>query len=157
MAAEQAAKLADRNVVVLPTRTIPQGLAAMLVFDHDADATENMIAMQKAFERVGTGQITYAARDSEFDGHKIKEGELLALDNGKIAFTERDLSKAVVRLTKSLARKDSSFITLLYGEDVTGETAEEIRQAVAAKLPENVEVALINGGQPVYYFIISVE
>ena len=76
MAAEQATKLADRRVIVLQTRTIPQGLSAMLAFDADADATENQVAMQKAYERVGTGQVTFAARDSDYDGHKIKEGEL---------------------------------------------------------------------------------
>ncbi len=157
MAAEQAAKLADRNVVVLPTRTIPQGLSAMLAFDPDADVTENMITMQKAFERVGTGQITFAARDSDYDGHKIKQGELLALENGKVSFTEKDLAKSLTRLTKSLVHKDSSFITLLYGEDISDETAEEMRQAVVSKLSDDIEVALINGGQPVYYFIVSVE
>lgn len=157
MSAEQAAKLADRKVVVLPTRTIPQGLAAMLAFDHDVDTTDNMIAMQKAFERVGTGQITFAARDSDYDGHKIKQGELLALENGKVSFTERDLVKSVTRLTKSLVRKDSSFVTLLYGDGISEEAAEEVRQSVTAKLSNDVEVALINGGQPVYYFIISVE
>lgn len=157
MAAEQATKLADRKVVVLHTRTIPQGMAAMLAFDHDADATENIVAMQRAYERVGTGQVTFAARDSEYDGHKIKEGELLALENGKLAFTERDLIKAVTRLTKALVNKESSFITLLYGEDVSEEQAQAVYETVSAKIPEDVEVALISGGQPVYYFIISVE
>ena len=157
MAAEQATKLADRNVVVLQTRTIPQGLAAMLAFDADADVKSNQLTMQKAYERVGTGQVTFAARDSDFDGHKIKEGELLALENGKLAFTEHDLTKTVVRLTKSLVRRDSSFVTLLFGEDISEEQAEAVYHAVSAKMPEDVEVALINGGQPVYYFVISVE
>lgn len=157
MAAEQVGKLADRNVAVLDTRTIPQGLTAMLAFDPELDATANRIAMRDAFGRVGTGQITFAARDSDYDGHKIKEGELLALENGKVVFTERELTKAVMRLTRTLLRKDSSFITLIYGEGVSEEAATDICEAVAAKLPETVEVALINGGQPVYYFIISVE
>ena len=157
MAAEQATKLADRRVVVLQTRTIPQGLSAMLAFDPDADATANQLAMQKAFERVGTGQVTFAARDSDFDGHKIKEGELLALENGRLAFTEKDLTRAVVRLAKALTHRDSSFVTLLYGEEIEDGLAESVREAVADKLPDDVEVALIKGGQPVYYFIISVE
>ncbi|WP_195276372.1 DAK2 domain-containing protein [Anaerotruncus rubiinfantis] len=157
MAAEQSVKLADRNVVVLQTRTIPQGLSAMLAFDHEADTTENQLAMQKAYERVGTGQVTFAARDSDFDGHKIKEGELLALENGKLSFTEHDLTKAVLRLVKGLVRKDSSFVTILYGADISEELAQTVYEAVSAKMPEDVEVALINGGQPVYYFIISVE
>ena len=157
MAAEQATKLADRRVVVLQTRTIPQGLSAMLAFDPDADATANQLAMQKAFERVGTGQVTFAARDSDFDGHKIKEGELLALENGRLAFTEKDLTRAVVRLAKALTHRDSSFVTLLYGEEIEDGLAESVREAVADKLPDDVEVALIKGGQPVYYFIVSVE
>ena len=157
MAAEQAGKLADREVIVLPTRTIPQGLAAMLAFDAEQKPSENQIAMQKAFERVGTGQVTFAARDSDFEGHKIKKGELLALENGKLAFTERDLVRAVAKLTRGLVKKDSSFITLIYGSDVDAEQAEAVEQAVRAKLPEDMELALISGGQPVYYFIVSVE
>ena len=157
MAAEQATKLADRRVIVLQTRTIPQGLSAMLAFDADADATENQVAMQKAYERVGTGQVTFAARDSDYDGHKIKEGELLGLENGKVAFTDHDLTHAVVRVTRALVHKDSSFVTLIYGEEISDELAQTIRDAVAAKLPDDIEVALINGGQPVYYFTISVE
>lgn len=157
MAAQQAARLADRNTIILNTRTIPQGLSAMLAFDPETDAEQNQIAMQKAFEHVGTGQITYAARDSDFDGHEIHEGQLLALDNGKLAFTEQDLGKAVTRLTRSLLKKDSNFVTLLYGQDVDEAVATQVYELVAAKVPDSVEVALISGGQPVYYFIISVE
>ena len=144
-------------MIVLQTRTIPQGLAAMISFDQDLTPAENQINMQKAYDRVGTGQVTFAARDSDYDGHKIKEGELLALENGKLAFTERDLTKAVVRLTRSLVHRDSSFVTLLYGEEISEELAQTVCDAVTAKLPDNLEVALINGGQPVYYFVISVE
>lgn len=157
MAAEQAAKLADRSVIVLPTRTIPQGLSAMLVFDGELDPRTNLLAMQKAFERVGTGLVTFAARDSDYDGHKIREGELLALENGKVAFTDHDLTHAAVKLLKALLHKDSSFVTLIYGEDVTDEQAAELEKAVSAKLPDSVELALVNGGQPVYYLILSVE
>lgn len=161
MAAEQAAKLADRNVAVLPTRTIPQGLSAMLVFDAGTGVNENLLGMTKAFEKVGTGQVTFAARDSEYDGHKIKEGEILALENGKVSFVEKDISKAVVRLTRNLVRKDGDkencFVTLIYGEEVTEEQAAQVEEALRAKLPEEIEIALVNGGQPVYYYIISVE
>lgn len=158
MAAEQAAKLCKtRDIKVIPTRTIPQGLGAMLAFDDSAEIADNVIAMSKAAENVSTGQITFAARDSDYDGHKIKEGELLALDNGKVSFTDRDLKKAAVKLTKQLVNKDSSFVTLLYGEDVTDEQAKELEEAVREKLPKEMDIALINGGQPVYYLIISVE
>lgn len=161
MAAEQAAPLADRKVVVLPTRTIPQGLAALLAFEEDSDLNQNLLGMTKGFEKVGTAQVTFAARDSEFDGHKIKQGEILALENGKLAFTERDIVKAAVRLTRSLIRKDGdknvNFITIIYGEDTTEEQAQLVADTVKEKLPEDVEVTIINGGQPIYYFIISVE
>jgi len=157
MAAEQAMKLTDRNVCVLQTRTIPQGISAMLAFDETLGLAENRIAMTKAFERVQTGQITFAARDSEYEGHSIKEGEILALENGKLAFTERDINKAALKLVKKLAKGDVSYLTLIYGSDVTEESAENMQELIQAKLGDKVEVMLVNGGQPVYYYIISAE
>ncbi len=157
MAAEQTIKLTDRVVKVLPTRTIPQGLSAMLAFDPGMDTDENLVAMGKAADKVGTGMVTFAARDSNFDGHNIKEGELLALENGKLAFSEHDLAKAAARLTKSLLKKDSAFITVIYGEDVTEEQAAQVEAAVRQRAPQDVEITLIPGGQPVYYIILSVE
>ena len=157
MAAEQAIPLSSRTVIVLPTRTIPQGISAMLAFDPDLSAEENTIAMQEAYAHVQTGQVTFAARNSNYDGKEIKAGDLLALSNGKIAFTDKDLKHAVARLTKSLTGKSSSFITLIYGEGVSEEQALEIQNAVQAKVSNNIEISLVNGGQPVYYFIISVE
>ncbi len=158
MAAEQAAKLCkSRDIKVIPTRTIPQGLSAMLAFDEGRDAAGNLLEMTKAADKVGTGQITFAARDSDYDGHKIKEGELLALENGKVSFTERDLKKAAVKLTKALLKKDSSFVTAIYGEDVTAEQAQELETALREKLPDQIDLAFVQGGQPVYYLIISVE
>lgn len=161
MAAEQAANLADRKVDVLQTRTIPQGLSAMLAFDPEADRKQNVTNMVQAYERVGTGSVTFAARDSDYEGHKIKKGELLALENGKMSFVDTDLKKTVVKLTHNLTKKspnkDASFVTLIYGEDVAEDQAEEIREAVAERLGDSAEVVLIAGKQPVYYFIISVE
>lgn len=157
MAAEQAVELSDRQVCVLQTRTIPQGLSAMLAFDADATLEENRLNMTKAFDRVSTGQITFAARDSEYDGHSIKEGEVLALDNGKLSFIEHDIVKACVKLTRSLVHKDSSFITILYGADATEEQANQVKEQLNNRFGGDIEISLINGGQPVYYFIISVE
>lgn len=157
MAAEQTIKLADRKVYVLQTRTIPQGVAAMLAFDPDLNVSDNQMTMMKAYERVETGLITFAARDSDYDGHNIKKGDLLALDNGKLAFTDKDLSHALIKLTRALLHRDSSFVTLYYGADVSDEQAEEVLEALKAKLPDDIEVTLINGGQPVYYYMISVE
>lgn len=159
MAAEQTISLVkDRKVCVLPTKTIPQGISAMLAFDHDeADVNKNLLAMSKAAENVATGQITFAARDSDYDGHKIKKGEMLGLENGKVAFTEKELVKAAGRLAKDLYKRDSSFVTIFYGEDVTEEDAAKIEAEVKAKLPSSVEITMVSGGQPVYYIIMSVE
>ena len=157
MAAEQAVPLATRRVVVLQTRTVPQGIAAMLAFDPESNYEQNAIEMRKAYEKVGTGQITYAARDSEFDGKPIKKGELLAMANGKITFTDTDLEKTVLKLTRSLLKKDSMYVTLIHGEDVSDEKAQKIYNTLSQKLGSDIEVTLVNGGQPVYYFIISVE
>lgn len=157
MAAEQTVKLATRNVIVLQTKTIPMGISAMLAFDPSVSADDNAVAMQQAAEHVGSGSVTFAARDSDFDGHKIKEGEILALENGKVAFVEQDLEKAVVKLTKSLCKKDSGFVTLIYGEDITDEQAAATESAVRAKLGDNIEITLVPGGQPIYYYLISVE
>ncbi len=156
MAAEQAGPLATRKVYVLPTRTIPMGISAILAFDESAGVEENLLAMTKAADNVGTGQITYAARDSEYDGHKIKQGEIMALQNGKVAFIEQDMVRAVTRLCRALHHKNSSMITIFYGQDVTEELAEQARAAVEQKMP-GMEIAVVNGGQPVYYFILSVE
>lgn len=157
MAAEQAVKLADRNVCVLQTRTIPQGLSAMMSFNPDADVSENKTVMTQAFDRVQTGQITFAARNSDFDGHKIKQGEILAIDNGKLSFVDKDVTKALNKLVKSLTKKsDGNFITIMYGSDVTQEQAESAVLHLKNKY-SNYDVNLINGGQPVYYYIVSVE
>ncbi len=156
MAAEQAIPLATRKVCVLPTRTIPQGISAMLAFDEDADTEANLLAMTKAAENTGTGQITYAARNSNYDGKEIKEGEILALKEGKIAFVEQDMIKAISKLTKAMVTKDSYQITLIYGSDVDQDTVEQATAAVEAKAGD-AEVTVVDGGQPVYYFILSVE
>jgi len=157
MAAEQTVKLADRGVYVLPTKSIPQGLASLIAFDFELKLAENQLNMIKAIERVGTGQITFAARDSVLDGHKIKKGEILALENGRVSFADKDLNKAALKLVKSLVKRDSAFVTLLYGQDVTEEQAEELRGLLEARLPDTVELMMLSGGQPVYYYIISVE
>ncbi len=161
MAAEQAAKLSakegTRRVHVIPTTTIPQGLTAMLSFDASSDVEQNAAGMTEAIGTVETGSVTFAARDSDYDGHTIKEGELLALENGKVAFTGEDLSEVVTQLTCRLLHEESAFVTLLYGEDVTEEQAAEAEKKLRAALPEEVELTVAYGGQPVYYYIVSVE
>jgi DAK2 domain fusion protein YloV len=158
LAAEQVIPLVtDRKVVVIPTRTIPQGLAAMLAYDPDLGQPENLSQMTQALQSVSTGQVTFAARDSEFGGFRIREGDILGLDNGKLVFTDRDPIKAAIKLTRSMSKRDTSFITLIYGQDVSEEQAEEVRKTIQAKVGSHADVTLVNGGQPVYYFIISVE
>lgn len=157
MAAEQAVKLADRKVCVLRTKTIPQGITAMMNFDPEADFDTNRLNMTKSMENVSTGLVTFAARDSDFEGHNIKQGEILAMDNGKLAFTEKDVNKAAYKLAKKLSGSGTSFITVFYGADVSDEKAQELNELLQNKLGGNIEIMLINGGQPVYYYIISVE
>ena len=157
MAAEQAINLANRNVCVLQTRTIPQGISAMLAFDETADFNENRHRMTKAFERVASGSVTFAARDSELDGQKIRKNEVLALENGKLSFTEKDVNKAAYKLTKKMVKNDTSFITLIYGSDVTEEKAQQLYEQLTAKYNNRFDIQLLHGGQPVYYYLISVE
>ena len=157
MAAEQAVKLTDRNVIVLQTRTIPQGITAMLAFDESSDFSTNGVNMTKALDNVGSGSITFAVRDSDFEGKQIKKGEILAMENGKLAFVEKDVTKALIKITKKLIRSGSSYITIIYGSDVTDETAQAAFEALRAKISDYIEIVLVNGGQPVYYYLISVE
>ena len=157
MAAEQAQKLADRQVVVLPTRTVPMGITALLNFDPSVNAETNTINMMAAADKVSTGLITYAARDSEYDGKRIRKGEIMALENGKIVSTSTDITKATYRLARNMCKKDSSFVTIISGCDVSDEDAEKVTEIVKAKCPNHVEVSHIRGGQPVYYYMISVE
>lgn len=157
MAAEQAVKLADRRVCVLQTKTIPQGMTAMLNFDPEADFESNRLNMSKAIEGVSTGLVTFAARDSDFDGREIKKGEILGMENGKLAITDRDVTKAAYKLIKKMVSGNTGFITIIYGADVTDESAEALQDLVQNKFGDKAEIMMINGGQPVYYYIISVE
>lgn len=158
MAAEQTqAIVEDREVVIVPTRTIPQGMSAMLVFDADADADTNREAMIDAASNVSTGQVTYAARDSEFGMKKIKEGEIIALENGKLTVTDKTVDKALLKLAKNMIDKDKSFVTLISGEDVTEEEAQNAYEMLCDKFGDNVDITFVSGGQPIYYYILSVE
>jgi uncharacterized protein len=157
MAAEQAAAISEVKAHVLHTKSIPQGISAMLSFSPDEQLDSNLINMDAAAGKVKTGLITFAARDSEFDGKKIKKDEILALNNGKIVFTADDPVKAAVRLAKSMSDKATSYVTLIFGEGTTADQAEAARADIASKLGTQAEITVIDGGQPVYHFIISVE
>ncbi len=157
MAAEMAVPLSDKEVIVLPTKTIPQGISALLAFDSEQTAGENKRNMSEAFKKVKSGSITYAVRDSVVDGRNIKEGELLCLAENKVKLVEKTLTKAAVKLTQELAEKNSSYMLMFYGADVTEEQAEEAKAQIIKKMGSSFEVNLINGGQSVYYYIFSIE
>ncbi len=157
MAAEQAARLADRDVVVLQTRFIPQGIAALVAFDPSADAETNSAAMTEAFDRVETGMVTFAVRDSEVNDRKIRRGDILGMENGRLTVVERDLEKTLCKLAKRLMKSDATCVTVFYGAEVSEEDAERAFEALKARLGNDVEIVLANGGQPIYYYIVSVE
>lgn len=157
MAAEQAVHLADRGVSVVATKTIPQGITAMLSFEDGVSPEENHLQMMKAAEGVHTAQVTFAARDSEVSGERIKKGQLLGMEDGKITLVEDDLVNAAYRVTRRLVKKyNGSLITILYGADTDEATAQALAERLQARFP-SVEINVINGGQPVYYFLAAVE
>lgn len=157
MAAEQTIPISTRKVIVIHTRTIPQGISAMLAYDPETGDEDNAIEMQKSTERIATGQVTFAARDSDFDGHSIKKGEILAMLGGKISFVENDVDKSVMKLLKQMVKRESQFITVIYGEDVDEASASLLEEQIRQKYGAKTEITVINGGQPIYYYILSVE
>ena len=157
MAAEQAADLSEaKKVVVVPTKNIPQGISAMLVFDPESEVDANTQTMEEAISGVHAGQVTYAARNSDFDGKKIKEGEYLALCEGKLTANSKRQSEVLKKLAREMVTDESAFATIIYGEGVTEEDAARVEE-IFRKENRNLEITVINGGQPVYYYIISVE
>ena len=157
MAAQQCERMCeDKKVVIIPTKTVPQGIAAMLAVDPDASEEDNTAAMNEAFGRVRTSEITYAARDSDFGGFAIKQGDYLALAEGQLFGTDQDLDTLLDRLAHSDSHQEAEFISIFYGQDVTEEQAQQAEKLFAAACP-NAEVSLLPGGQPVYYYMISAE
>ena len=157
MAAEQAVHLSEeKKVIVVPTKTIPQGISAMLAVDPEAEQdSELALAMLDAAKHVHSGQVTYAARDSEFDGKKIKQGEYLSLCEGKLCANGKETS-VIKKLAREMVSDDSAFATVIFGEGVTEEQAAEVENLLHKENKE-MEINVIDGGQPVYYYIISVE
>ena len=157
MAAQQCAALTEKHVVVIPTKTVPQGITAMMNVDFEApDAQTITDAMTESLSTVTTAQITYAARNSDFDGFEIREGDYLALEEGKLFGTDSSLDTLLHKLAERAVEKEASFISLYFGEDVTEEDARKAGALFEAACP-NAEVAVLSGGQPVYYYIISME
>ena len=157
MAAQQCAALTEKQVVVIPTKTVPQGITAMMNVDFDApDAQTITDAMTGSLSSVTTAQITYAARDSDFDGFAIKEGDYLALEEGKLFYTDGSLDTLLHKLAEDAAGREASFISLYFGEDVQEADAQKAG-ALFEEVCPGAEVAVLSGGQPVYYYIISME
>ena len=130
----------------------------MLMFDECDDADTNQMNMMEAAENVSTAQVTFAARDSEVDGKPVKEGEIMGLCNGKIKFLGNDIADIAFKSTEKIfKRNQSSIITVIYGEGVEEETAVAVENRLREKYGNDVEISIVNGGQPIYYFIISVE
>ena len=156
MAAEQVQPLTEKKVVVIPSKTVPQGISAMLVFDPDAGEDSNAVAMREAMKNVTTMQLTYAARDSDFDGHDIHAGEYLALNGGALFGNDTDMDALLRRMAESLNGAGKEFITIFYGADTNEEQAHNAAAIFSAACPD-AEITVMNGGQPVYYFLISAE
>ena len=156
MAAQQCVGLTDREVVVVPSTTVPQGISAMLSLDPAASPAEVAQTMNAAIGGVKTISVTYAARDSSFDGREIKEGEYLALQDGKMLCNVSDKDALTEAIGDALAGCGAEFISIFYGEDVDAGDAEAFSQAIGEKVPD-AEISLVSGGQPVYYYLISAE
>ena len=157
MAAQQCVGLTEKQVIVVPTHSIPQGISAMMSVDTaEEDPQAILAAMTEAAAAVTTAQITYAARNSDFDGFAINEGDYLALLDGKLFGTERDITSLLTRLAALAAEREAAFVTLFYGEGVSQEEAEAAQALFTEACPET-EISLLSGGQPVYYYTISIE
>ena len=156
MAAQQCVGLASRKVVVVPTETIPQGVTAMMNVDPEMEPEELLEVMKSSISGVATAQITYAARNSDFDGFAINEGDYLSLLDGKLFGTNQDINVMLEKLAEKAEEKGAEFVTLFYGENVTEEQAAQAEEIFAKHCP-GAELSVLPGGQPVYYYIISIE
>ena len=156
MAAQAAAELASREVVVIPTKTVPQGISAMLAFDAAMEPSENEAAMTDCLSGVMTMQITYAARDSDFDGFDIHAGDYLGLCDGALAGTTREITTLLASLADKAAEAGKEFINIFYGADIQEPDAEAALELFRQHAPD-AEVNLVSGGQPIYYYLISAE
>ncbi len=156
MAAQQCVPLSEKRVVVIPTATVPQGITALLNLDPSASVEENVETMTEAISGVTTMQITYAARNSDFDGHDISAGDYLALCGGALFGNDQDITVLLRGLAEKAKEKDSEFITIFYGEDLTEEEAQVAVEIFSEVCPD-AEITMLSGGQPVYYYLISAE
>ena len=157
MAAQQCVGLIEgREVVVIPTRTVPQGISTLLVMDPEGQVQDNVDAMTEAMSHVHTSEVTYAARNSDFDGFAIQEGDYMALSDGQLFGTAKSMEELLENLAQAETQQTAEFINIFYGEDVDEESAGKAL-ALFQRLCPNAEITLLSGGQPVYYYMISAE
>lgn len=157
LAAKQAKKLTGRNMYIVPTRTIPQGIAALMSLNLAEDMEHNLKRASKALKHVRTGEITFAARASKFGRYVMKEGDIIGLVDGKVDAVGSDPAEVLVTIVKNMIRDDDAVVTVYYGKDVDEATASRAAEKLRKVLPDEVEVELYNGGQPLYYYLVSVE
>lgn len=156
MAAEQAAELSDKNITVIPTKTIPQGISAMVALQPDDEPESIAEAMKAAFKKVSTGLITHAVRDTAIDGKEIASGDILGLCEGKIVAVGKDATETAKEILQQIANDDTELITIIYGEDMPEAEAEALREFAEFKFPDS-DISVYSGNQPVYSYILSAE
>ncbi len=156
MAANQAVELTDKNIIVIPTKTIPQGITCVTIFDAEAEVEDNIKIMNEAIANVSTGQVTYAVRDTEMDGKTILEGDILGIVESKINTVGKDIYEVCETMIDNMSDEDSELITILYGEGVEDDKLSQLVQSLENKYPDK-DIQSYNGKQPLYYFIVSVE
>ena len=156
LAAQQAKTLSDRSIIVIPTKTIPQGIAALLAMDPEKDPEYNVDIMSEAIKNVITGQVTFAVRDTEFNGTEISKGDIIGLSDKDILSAGTDINEVSKKLIDKLMDEDKSIITLMYGDDISEETANELADLLTESYPD-IDIEVIHGDQPLYYYIFAIE
>ena len=156
MAANQAKELSDKNIIVIPTKNTPQGFTALVNFNADASVEENEQALMESLTMVKSGQVTFAVRDTVMNDVEVKEGNIIGIAEGKLMDAGDSVDEITTSLVEKLVDEDSAIITLFYGEDVTEEDANNLRDELEEKF-EDLDIELYYGGQPLYYYLISVE
>lgn len=156
LAAQQAKTLSDRSIIVIPTKTIPQGIAALLAMDSEKDPEYNEAIMSEAIKNVITGQVTFAVRDTEFGGTEISKGDIIGLSDKEILSAGSDINEVSKELIDKLMDDDMSIITVMYGDDISEETANELAEILTESYPD-IDIEVIHGGQPLYYYIFAIE
>ena len=157
LAANQARDLTkDKKIVVIPTKTVPQGITAVISFSSDEDTAANEAAMTEAIQAVRTGQVTYAVRDTKIGDKEIHEGDIMGIGDHKILSVGKEIEQVTLHMVEEMVDEDSEIISIYYGEEVSKEDAEELASRLEDKYPD-FDVEVNQGGQPIYYYIVSVE